>query len=256
MTISNSKNALALAYFQTSQRIHHHLNKGMIESASISEALVVDTPELLELMSPEGYTFVKTLFDRGDSIYKFYEIAAIGLLTAYGPNGYKDWIYHSSDTVRCWVAYWIAYNTQLNFHEQLKQMEPLINDPHFWVRENACMAMRPLLLHDLDDLLELLESCAHSENPNMRRFTVEITRPKGFWTTPIQALQQHPEKALPLLEALRTDKDKYVQESLINWFMDAEDFMPGWSKNILDHWCASTMSLEPSRIYKKVFQRI
>lgn len=248
----NTHSSPSKAYFKASERILKQLNAGAIESASISEAMLVETPELLNRLCPESYAYVQNLFDHGDSIYKFYEIAALGLLTTHGADGYQDWIYHHSDTVRCWVAYWIAHNTGLGFAEQLKQIEPLACDHHFWVRENACMAIRPLLLDNLKGALTVLEKWANSDNPHLRHFTLEITRPKGFWAIPIKTLQQHPEKARSIIEPMRNDPDRSVQEALANWLIEAEDLKPGWSKAILDDWLRNTYDKESNKLYKKV----
>jgi 3-methyladenine DNA glycosylase AlkC len=62
----------------------------------------------------------------------------------------------------------------------------------------------------------LLQPWVHDADENIRRFACELTRPKGVWCAPIRALQAQPERALHLLEPLRADTSRYVQNSVAN----------------------------------------
>ncbi len=94
-------------------------------------------------------------------------------------------------------------------------------DPHFGVREIAWMAVRDAVIGSLDESLALLQPWVSDADPNIRRFASELTRPRGVWCAQIEALKAEPWRALPLIEPLRADSSRYVQNSVANWLNDA-----------------------------------
>lgn len=79
------------------------------------------------------------------------------------------------------------------------------------------MAVRTDTAAHLTESLSVLSAWAKHENENIRRFTSESTRLRGVCCAPIEALKQHPELALEILEPLKSDPAKYVQDSVGNW---------------------------------------
>lgn len=162
-------------------------------------------------------------------------------------------INHPSDTVRGWVGYGIGMQ-DLPLEEIIKQMEPLANDPHFGVREWAWIAIRGRVIDELDLALNLLKVFATSEHENLRRFAVELTRPRGVWCAHIKALKDEPWKALPLFEHMHADRAKYVRLSVGNWLNDASKTHPEWVKSVCERWQALSNSKETEHICKRALR--
>jgi 3-methyladenine DNA glycosylase AlkC len=127
---------------------------------------------------------------------------------------------HASDVARCWAAQWVTLSG-LPLPAQLEAVRRFAADPHFGVREIAWMAVRDAVIASLDEALALLQPWVFDADPNIRRFASELTRPRGVWCAQIEALKAEPWRALPLIEPLRADGSRYVQNSVANWLNDA-----------------------------------
>jgi 3-methyladenine DNA glycosylase AlkC len=104
------------------------------------------------------------------------------------------------------------------------------------VRECAWMAFRPHLSEHLAMGLKLLERITRSENPNERRFAIEVSRPRSVWGRHISALKQEPELALSLLSNVREDSSRYVRLAAGNWLNDASKSRPDWVLKLCSAW--------------------
>lgn len=162
---------------------------------------------------------------------------------------------HPSDTVRGWVGYAIGMQ-DLSLEDILKQIEPLANDPHFSVREWAWIAIRARVINELDLSLELLKPFAKSKHENLRRFAVELTRPRGVWCAHIKALKDKPWKALPLFEHMFSDESKYVRLSVGNWLNDASKTHPDWVIKVCGKWGEKSSSKQTQHILKRALRSI
>ena len=87
-----------------------------------------------------------------------------------------------------------------------------------------------------DAALDLLQAWVTDANENIRRFACELTRPKGVWCAPVRALQAEPQRALHLLEPLRADPSRYVQNSVANWLNDASKTQGPWVESVCQRW--------------------
>lgn len=152
---------------------------------------------------------------------------------------------HPSDVARCWATQWVTFSGQ-DVASQLCSITRFAADPHFGVREMAWMAVRDAVVADLDTALTLLQPWTASGDPNIRRFASELTRPRGVWCAQIDALKAEPWRAAALLEALRSDPSRYVQNAVANWLNDASKSQPRWVQQLCDRWLAETAGSDAS----------
>jgi 3-methyladenine DNA glycosylase AlkC len=142
---------------------------------------------------------------------------------------------HPSDVARSWAAQWITY-AALPLARKLDAVRRFAADPHFGVREMAWMAVRDEIAGDVDAAVALLRSWATHADPNIRRFASESTRPRGVWCAQIEALKKEPWRGLSLLEPLKADPSRYVQNSVANWLNDAAKTQPDWVRELCGRW--------------------
>jgi 3-methyladenine DNA glycosylase AlkC len=120
--------------------------------------------------------------------------------------------------------------------QQLESVRRYAADTHFGVREIAWMAVRDAVIDSLDESIELLTPWVYDVDPNVRRFASELTRPRGVWCAQIEVLKAEPWRALPLLEPLRADTHRYVQNSVANWLNDASKTQGPWVDALCERW--------------------
>ena len=142
---------------------------------------------------------------------------------------------HPSDMARCWAANWLSFSGQ-TLSEKLTAVARFAADAHFGVREMAWSALRNDVIAQLDDAIVMLQGWTVHPDANMRRFATEITRPRGVWCAQIEALKAAPWRALTLLEPLRQDPSRYVQDSVANWLNDASKSQPSWVTTLCAQW--------------------
>ncbi len=161
---------------------------------------------------------------------------------------------HISDSVRCWAAF-MNKKSNNTLKDTLTYIRPFAADHHFGVREIAWMSIREDLSQNIEKSVELLVEWAKSEDENIRRFSVESIRPRGVWSKHIEILKQEPEKALPILNLLKSDPSKYVQDSVGNWLNDTSKNETGLVMNLCEEWEKDTDIKSTSRIIKKAKER-
>jgi 3-methyladenine DNA glycosylase AlkC len=212
------------------------LNSGAIETVNLAESLAVDFAMLMEQVVPELATVAKNRIPPTDGITK--RMAAVGrlLLEHFGAAGVQDLANHHSDTVRGWAAYLVAAIPDLSLEQRLDSIRSLADDHHFGVREWSWLAVRPDVAAQIDAAIPLLIPWVSESSPNLRRFAIEVTRPRGVWCAHIPKLKEHPELGLDLLEPVRADDSRYVRDSASNWLNDAAKSQPEWVKMVCDRW--------------------
>ncbi|HDS1676009.1 TPA: DNA alkylation repair protein [Stenotrophomonas maltophilia] len=220
----------------TTQR-QHALNSGRVATTHLAECLAVDFGELLRCVAPslEPAALQRMRDASGKGITQRMALAA-QLLREAGQGAPALWQYHNSDTVRGWACYLIGSDSRATLAEKLQQMRTLADDPHFGVREWAWLALRADIVTAPLQALEHLQPWTQETSPYLRRFACEALRPRGVWATHIAPFKQHPQQALPLLEALADDPERYVQDSVGNWLNDAGKTQPQWLRDLCVRW--------------------
>lgn len=232
------------------------LNAGAIESATLAEILAIDFTRLMSHVMPEAAREAAGRFKASDGITKRMSLAGRLLFGELGTGGYERVAAHRSDTVRGWAAFMLAETPGLSLKERLARVRPLADDNHFGVREWAWLALRPYIGEQIKEAVHLLSPWVNEPSANLRRFAVESSRPRGVWCAHIAELKSHPEIASPLLEPVKSDTSKYVQDSVCNWLNDASKSRPDWVKSTCDRWLNENDTKETARICARALRSV
>jgi len=98
------------------------------------------------------------------------------------------------------------------------------------------LAVRVFLVNDFKQTLKIMRDWSVDENYHVRRLASEGSRPRLPWATRVPALIENPRHAAPILKALKTDKEKYVQKSVANHLNDISKDHPEWMLNLIEKW--------------------
>lgn len=237
------------------------LNSGRIESANLTEWLAVDHLKLLRHVLVEF-----EMLQHADAMLSMLEQIKRQSTMKVIPAIAGEWFKlihqqtdqdqgklferlaaHRSDSVRCWAAFIVGLDN-LELEQKLAAIRPFAADQHFGVREIAWMAVRDSVSQQLQLAISLLSSWVRESDANLRRFAVELTRPCGVWARHIADLKDNPEMGLPLLEPLKADPSKYVQDSVANWLNDAAKSQPDWVVQVCRTWMEASDRNETKRI--------
>lgn len=247
--------------------ILEQLNRGEIETVNLTEWLAVDQRLLLEnlLQQNDRSEYLKPVLEQVNQLKKqtvntINETIGIGLLNMAVKNEDDEFLLklsvHPADLVRCWAAYTIGRNSNLELEEKLDRIQTFASDAHFGVREICWMTVRPDIARNLDESLSILSGWTKHNNENVRRFASESTRPRGVWCEHIDAFKQNPGLGLEILEPLRSDSSRYVQDSVGNWLNDASKSQPEFVVEICDEWLRESPTKETQYIVKKALRTI
>ena len=245
------------------------LNKGQIETVNLTEWLAVEHLSLINTVFPElGIDQNKTILvikeiESQKKTSTIYTTKLVGstLYKLYSKTKNLDEIIkklssHKSDTVRCYAPYLIGLNENLTIFEKLIKCQKLITDKHFGVREVVWMSLRPEIDSNLEESIKILTEWTKNKDENIRRFTTESTRPRGVWCKHIDRLKTNPEIALPILESLKSDSSKYVQDSVGNWLNDASKSKPDFVIGLCKKWQKESLTKETEKIIKRAIRTI
>jgi 3-methyladenine DNA glycosylase AlkC len=223
------------------------LAQGKTESANLMEWLATDMAALARTVARRSPSKLlrAALLDAADQMG---ELGILGRLELAGQaiaKTIKDFENraflalsgHRSDLVRQWACYAVtSKHSTLSRNERLEWTLRFAADGNMSVREAAWMAYRPHLQKDLLPVLQLLERVSKSLDANLRRFSVEVCRPRSVWGSHIHDLKQNPSRALPILENVRSDQSRYVQLAAGNWLNDASKTRPDWVRDLCARW--------------------
>jgi len=245
------------------------LNEGKIESVNLTEWQTVHHMTLLKNVLPslgleEKLEFVLSEMEQQKVETGMKAIRLIGSLldtilkdesATNKENIIKKCAHHVSDSVRCWAAF-MNKNNDHTLEEKLLYINPFAADHHFGVREIAWMSIREDLSANIENSVDLLFEWAKSEDENIRRFSLESIRPRGVWTKHIEILKEKPHIALPILNLLKSDSSKYVQDSVGNWLNDASKTQPDFVITLCEKWSKESDTKATSKIIKKAQRTI
>lgn len=243
--------------------ILNQLSRGLIESVNLTEWLAVDQELLVKSVLPEQYVVAclsnMKLMEKRSTMQLIRQIGETLLVEAKKNEDMDLFIYlkkHLSDNVRCWAAYMVGLDESITVQEKLGSIKDFAADSNFGVREIAWMAMREDISNHIEEVIPILQEWAKEGNPNIRRFSSESIRPNGVWSKHIEKLKQNPEIALPILETLKSDKERYVQDSVANWLNDASKTQPDFVLRLTTKWANENASKETKYIIKKALRTI
>lgn len=229
------------------------LNAGTVESRHLTECLAVDFAALAVAVFPElgaqARQHAAALRPLGIS-RRMAETAAL-LLRELGDAALPRAAGHASDTVRGWACFMAVALSPPEAEPQAAAIRPFADDGHFGVREWAWMAVRPRFAADLPAAIAAMTAWTADGSENVRRFACEVLRPRGVWCSHLRALRDDPAPALPVLEPLRADPSRYVQNSVANWLNDAAKDHPDWVRGLCDRWSAESPGPETRYIVKR-----
>jgi 3-methyladenine DNA glycosylase AlkC len=232
------------------------LSIGAIETLTLPEWLAVNHKTLIQTLAPDISDELLAPLAAGNSIMARSRHAGLALLEIYGPNAVDRFQSHPSDTVRGWVCFSLAGLPNQTLSQRIKAFTTFADDSHFGVRELAWIALRPHLTTDLPKAVSLLAKWTDSPKENLRRFASEITRPRGVWCQHIDALKSDPGLALPILQPLRADPSRYVQNSVANWINDASKTRPDWARELTGRWAKESPTPATAYIIKRAMRSL
>lgn len=229
------------------ESIRSALAAGTIETANLMEWLAADMCALaLSVAGETSSTLLrKSLKDAALQIRNAPILARLriagdaisGSVKDLESRAFLDLAGHRSDLVRQWACY-AANSTDfsLSSEARLEWTLRFAADKNMSVREAAWMAYRPHLQRELPASLRRLERVCASGDANLRRFSVEVCRPRSVWGAHIRELKQEPSFALPIIEGVRADESRYVQLAAGNWLNDASKTRPDWVTQLCSRW--------------------
>ncbi|MCE9589846.1 MAG: DNA alkylation repair protein [Planctomycetes bacterium] len=226
------------------------LNAGAEEALTLAESLAIDMGVLLaNVLRDLG------MEDALDSLRPMIAgLAGVGVMQRMAVIGQSLWealdklparrrgvlfeslASHRSDTVRQWASVAAMANPSIDLARRLVIARRFAADPHMGVREIAWWSVRPAVAQHIEEAIALLQDFVVSDDPNVRRYASELTRPRGVWCKSIPELRSNPELGLPILEPLRDDPSRYVQNSVANWLNDASKDRPEWVEAVCRRW--------------------
>lgn len=232
------------------------LTSGACETRTLVEMLALDLAAVMRACVPEaGIAASEALAAvAGEGIVARMRAGGAALLAHGGPDAAR-WAAHRSDIVRGWGAYVVGLAPGLTLAERLAAIRPFADDANAGVREWAWMALRPALAEDLDGAIARLAGWTAEPSPNLRRFASEATRPRGVWCAHLPRLVREPHLGLPILDPLRADAAKYVQDSVANWLNDAGKSQPEWVRTLIAGWRVATPPVA-ARIATRAMRRL
>ena len=244
------------------------LNKGLIETVNLCEWLVTDQLALAETVFPRlGWKKLaqplRARFTETQPATAPKKLECIGRFLAENFPSKPEakaaaalLSMETSDIARSWGAYLIGAGRAFTLREKFRLIRPFAADTNMGVREMAWIAVRPDVAANLTGSLVILRPFSTDPDPCIRRFASELTRPRGVWCSHIKALKDDPSLGIPLLEPMRADTSKYVQDSVANWLNDASKNSATLVSETCSRWQKESPSPETERIVRRAMRTL
>ena len=97
-------------------------------------------------------------------------------------------------------------------------------------------AIRPFIIKNRTEVMNLLLKCAEDKNEHVRRFASEGCRPRLPWAMALPEFKKDPSPILPILEKLKNDKSEFVRKSVANNLNDISKDNPKIALKIFNEW--------------------
>jgi 3-methyladenine DNA glycosylase AlkC len=232
------------------------LNQGLIEAKTLAENLAIDSAALFAAAFPQAPSSVLRAVKAGRELGILQRTRLAGeQLAVLGDSAVTAAAEHTSDMVRGWAAFATAKKTN-DFASALGAMKRFADDPNAGVREWAWMTVRDRIASDTVSAIKLLVPWTQDRSPNIRRFASEATRPRGVWAAHIGELRRFPALGLPILDNLKSDESRYVQNSVGNWLNDAAKDNAAWVRELTRQWLAESSSAATAYIVKRALRSL
>lgn len=249
------------------EEVLQQLNNGTIESVNLTEWLAVDQRTLLKNILAQYHRkhYLDAILNTLDTLDKQTVNTineAIGtqlfLLASVQQDSHflQELARHPADLVRCWATYFIGRDPSLTVPDVFRKIQFFAADSHFGVREIAWLSIRSIIANNIAESISILSEWTSHPDANLRRFASEATRPRGVWCAHIETLKQNPSLGIPILEPLRSDTSRYVQDSVGNWLNDASKTQPHFVTDLCRQWEQEPVNKATSYIIKKAMRTI
>jgi 3-methyladenine DNA glycosylase AlkC len=149
-----------------------------------------------------------------------------------------------SDVPRQWAAY-AAQMLAPDARSRLTWAKISAADSNMTVRECAWMAFRPEVVRNPHAMLRSMQRLTIHRDANVRRFAVEVCRPRSVWGAHIPELKTAPQLGESLLTAVACDESRYVRLAVGNWINDAAKGDPVWAKTLFRRWDQTQVPVAP-----------
>lgn len=229
------------------------LNAGTREAANLAESLAVDFARLLKAVAPDlpAASFKHMKDGAGLGVTRRMALAAALVYEAEGEAAFDRLAGHASDTARGWACYVLGMLPGLTIAARLARVRPLAADANPGVREWAWIGLRSHVVAAPSAVIAALAPWTENADANVRRFASEATRPRGVWAAHVRALRDDPAPGLAVLEPMRADPAKYVQDSVANWLNDAAKDHPAWVEGVCARWIKESPGPATARIARR-----
>ncbi|MDH6197446.1 3-methyladenine DNA glycosylase AlkC [Mycobacterium frederiksbergense] len=233
------------------------MNEGRAASRTLAEALAVDHTLLLRSVLPDAEDELRATVVEAQSrgILGRMQLIGAALERSLDTDQLARLAAHPSDTVRGWSCF-AAAAEDTEPARLLTRLRPFADNSHFAVREWAWMAARPILVTNLDSSIALLAKWTKDKSERTRRFASEALRPRGVWATHIAEFKADPDRGLPILNPLRVDPSRYVQDSVANWINDAAKTNPDWARILCRTWRTDSPTEATERITRRALRSL